>query len=129
MVNEFGQWIRDHDAALNVWTLWAFAILASALAILELVTWLVMLGTRDRSALGPPLRRKKIGYIFAFSSVAALAALSLYAMHHDIQEELALRSGFRLYGIAGMATGFLFGVWFVTVLLREKRSRRRARRS
>lgn len=125
ILTEVGRWIRDHDVALNLWTLWAFLVFASTLSVLELGTWAYMIGTRDRSSLGPPLRRKKLAYVLAFSSIAALSALSLYAVHHDIQDELAIRVGFRFYGIIGMGLGCLFAVMFVVALVKERQKERR----
>jgi Trk-type K+ transport system membrane component len=112
-------WITRHDLTIDLVTVWTLAVGFAALALVELVTWLTMVGARDETTLGKRLRPKKLGSAFICTGMSTLYSLTLYAYYREHQFDVWSVFALRILIIAGIVTAVTFGVRFVTALRRE----------
>lgn len=114
------QWVARHDQTIDIVTVYLFAVGFALLAIVELLTWAAMIGQEDRSKLGTVLRKKKVAYVLICSAMALLYGMTLYGYHQAYNFGFRPRFGLRLLGMTGIILAVFFGVWFITLLLRQR---------
>jgi hypothetical protein len=119
-VDTFRSWVITHDQRLDEITVWSFFVGLGLIATVELITFMVMFGTKDETPLGASLRTKKIGYALIMSALSILYGMTLMAYYHDRQFNIWERLGIRLLGIIGIFVAVPCAIIFVCILVYQQ---------
>src|SRR5690606_31234000 len=85
--------------------------------LINVVTWFLICNTRDRTSLGPALRRKKLAEGIAELSVALLFGMLLWRYYQHHQFDPIFRMGIRVFLTVSAITAALAGVSFARNLI------------